>query len=182
MFFVIEIVPLILSVIFLRIYNILYLNGGGIMLKKFEVERFKNFENKFTLDLSKAHNYDFNKEMIENSTVKVCSIFGKNSSGKSNLGLALLDAINHLIDDREKTSIDANPYLNLNRNDFAEFTYYFSFVTDELVYNYRKAGEEEMLYERIDINGKTVLEYDYLLAKGHCDLKGSESLKIDFYE
>lgn len=120
--------------------------------------------------------------MIENSTVKVCSIFGKNSSGKSNLGLALLDAINHLIDDREKTSIDANPYLNLNRNDFAEFTYYFSFVTDELVYNYRKAGEEEMLYERIDINGKTVLEYDYLLAKGHCDLKGSESLKIDFYE
>lgn len=51
MFFVIEIVPLILSVIFLRIYNILYLNGGGIMLKKFEVERFKNFENKFTLDL-----------------------------------------------------------------------------------------------------------------------------------
>ena len=65
--------------------------------------------------------------MVEDSTVKVCSIFGKNSSGKSNLGLALLDAINHLTDDREKTSIDANPYLNLNRNDFAEFTYYFSF-------------------------------------------------------
>ena len=52
------------------------------MLKKFEVEGFKNFENKFTLDLSKAHNYDFNKEMVENSTVKVCSIFGKNSSGR----------------------------------------------------------------------------------------------------
>ena len=149
------------------------------MLKKFEVEGFKNFENKFTLDLSKANNYDFNKEMVEHNIVKVCSIFGKNSSGKSNLGLALLDAINHLTDDREKTSIDANPYLNLNRNDFAEFTYYFSFVTDELVYNYRKAGAEEMLYERIDINGKSMLEYNYLLSRGYCNLKGTENLKVD---
>ena len=149
------------------------------MLKKFEVQGFKNFENKFTLDLSKAHNYDFNKEMVEDSTVKVCSIFGKNSSGKSNLGLALLDAINHLTDDREKTSIDANPYLNLNRNDFAEFTYYFSFGKDELIYNYRKAAAEEMLYERIDINGKSMLEYNYLLSRGYCNLKGTENLKVD---
>ena len=141
------------------------------MLKKFEVEGFKNFENKFTLDLSKAHNYDFNKEMVENNIVKVCSIFGKNSSGKSNLGLALLDAINHLTDDREKTSIDANPYLNLNRNDLLNHNY-FSFGKDELIYNYKKAAAEEMLYEKIEINGKNVLEYDYLLAKGHCDLKG----------
>ena len=36
-----------------------------------------------------------------------------------------------------------------------------------------------MLYEKIEINGKNVLEYDYSLAKGHCDLKGTENLKID---
>lgn len=150
------------------------------MIKKFEVEGFKNFEKKFTLDLSKAQNYDFSKEMVEGNIVKVCAIFGKNSSGKSNIGLALLDLVNHLTDDREKTSIDANPYLNLDKNDFAEFTYYFEFGKDELVYKYRKTDPENMLYEKMEINGKNIIEYDYLKASGYCNLKGTENLKLDF--
>ena len=36
-----------------------------------------------------------------------------------------------------------------------------------------------MLYERIDINGKSMLEYNYLSSKGYCNLKGTENLKID---
>lgn len=149
------------------------------MLKKFEVEGFKSFENKFTLDLSKAHNYDSNRETVDNSITRVCSIFGKNGSGKSNLGLALLDAMNHLTDSIEKTSIAINPYINLDRNDFAEFTYYFSFGNDDIIYNYRKAAVDELLYERVDINGNRAIEYDYVEKKGCCNLKGAENLKLD---
>lgn len=39
------------------------------MLKKFEIEGFKSFENKFILDLSKAHNYDSNRETVDNSII-----------------------------------------------------------------------------------------------------------------
>lgn len=149
------------------------------MLKKFDVEGFKSFENKFTLDLSKAHNYDSNRETVDNSITRVCSIFGKNGSGKSNLGLALLDAMNHLTDSIEKTSIAINPYINLDRNDFAEFTYYFSFGNDDIIYNYRKAAVDELLYERVDINGNIAIEYDYIEKNGYCNLKGAENLKLD---
>lgn len=142
------------------------------MLKKFEIEGFKSFENKFTLDLSKANNSDYNREIVDNGIIRVCSIFGKNSSGKSNLGLALLDAMNHLTDSREKTLIAANPYLNLDRNDFTEFTYYFSFGNDDIIYNYRKVAVDELLYEKVDINGNIAIEYDYIEKKGYCNLKG----------
>ncbi|MEE0248477.1 AAA family ATPase [Peptacetobacter hiranonis] len=149
------------------------------MLKKFEVEGFKSFENKFTLDLAKANNYDYNRETVDNGIIRVCSIFGKNGSGKSNLGLALLDTMNHLTDGREKTSIATNPYLNLDRNDFAEFTYYFSFGNDDIIYNYRKVAVDELIYEKVDINGNIAIEYDYIEKKGYCNLEGAENLKVD---
>lgn len=39
------------------------------MLKKFEIEGFKSFENKFTLDLLKANDYDSNRETVDNSII-----------------------------------------------------------------------------------------------------------------
>lgn len=68
------------------------------MLKKFTVENFKGFQNKLTLDLE-ADNYGFNPEVTENSCISKEIIYGVNSSGKSNLGLALLDII---ITERQK--------------------------------------------------------------------------------
>lgn len=149
------------------------------MIEKFEVSGFKNFENKFILDLSKAKNYDFNKNLIEDKTIRVCSIFGKNSSGKSNLGLALLDIVNHLTDDKEKTVEKVNPYLNLNGSKFAEFTYYFKFGENKLVYNYKKSEPEKLIYEKMTINNKDVLKYDYNSGEGYCNLSGTENLNID---
>jgi hypothetical protein len=66
------------------------------MLKKFSVENFKGFKEKITLDIGTPSNYSFNSEIIENGCVTKGIIYGINSCGKSNLGLAIFDIITHL--------------------------------------------------------------------------------------
>ena len=76
----------------------MYSYGGKAMLTKFSVENYKSFNKKVTLDLTKAHDYDFNKEAIKNGIVKNAVIFGDNGSGKSNFSLALFDIVVTLTD------------------------------------------------------------------------------------
>lgn len=68
------------------------------MLKKFQVENFKNFRNKLVLDFSHTYNYEFNEDAIgeKNNYISKGIIYGPNGSGKSNLGLALFDIVSHL--------------------------------------------------------------------------------------
>lgn len=65
------------------------------MLRKFSVENFKGFRDKITLDIGSPSNYSFNSEIIENGCVTKGIIYGINSCGKSNLGLAIFDIITH---------------------------------------------------------------------------------------
>lgn len=68
MFFCLKIALIINKVIFTNIcYTIL--KEVRNMLKKFEVEGFKSFENKFTLDLSKSNDSDYNREIVDNSRI-----------------------------------------------------------------------------------------------------------------
>ena len=92
-----------------------------IMLKSFCVENYRGFEHKLCFDLGTPNNYSFNSEVIENGCVTKGIIFGLNSCGKSNFGLAIFDIITHLT---EKQRLPKNDYffLNLNgRKSFAEF-------------------------------------------------------------
>ena len=68
------------------------------MLKKIEITNFKNFNEKFTFDLSDTNNFEFNKECIQNGIVNTGVIYGHNGCGKSNLGLAIFDLVSHLTD------------------------------------------------------------------------------------
>ena len=77
-------------------------NRGVIMLKRFEVENFKGFENNIVLDLS-AREYAFNKNMVVNNVVNKAIIYGKNGVGKSSLGIALFDITSHLTDKERGT-------------------------------------------------------------------------------
>ena len=83
------------------------------MLTRFEVENFKNFENKLVLDLSNTKGYEFKEGLVKDGTVRGGVVFGKNASGKSNLGFALFDIVNHLTD-KEKNLREIFPYTNLN--------------------------------------------------------------------
>ena len=108
------------------------------MLKKFSVENFKGFKDKVTLDIGKPSNYSFNSEIIENGCITKGSIYGINSCGKSNLGLAIFDIIIHLTE-KQKLLPSYDFYINMSgRKSFAEFEYTFTFDSHEVIYKYCK--------------------------------------------
>ena len=97
------------------------------MLQKMSVKNFRNFDEWFLFDLSTDKNYEFNSEAISNGIVKHSMVFGQNGSGKSNIGLALLDLTCHLTDNFIMPSLSQN-YLNANNgSNIAEFEYVFKF-------------------------------------------------------
>lgn len=152
------------------------------MLKRFEVENFKGFSKKLVFDLS-SREYSFNEELINQHIVNKAIIYGKNGIGKSSLGIALFDIVRHLTDKRKMDERYLNNYLNLENNNVqnAYFKYIFQFGSDELIYEYTKKDPDNLLTEKLTINEKVVIDFDYFkLEKRFIDdsLTGSE-LNVD---
>lgn len=139
------------------------------MLKLFETTGFKNFDNKIILDFSDVRDYKFNSDCIKENLLNTLIIYGKNSVGKSNLGLALFDIVTHF------TSKNITPglydyYININnQNEYAEFRYVFQFGADEIDYRYKKNEDQTLIYEYVAINSKLLMEYDYVSNHGNLD-------------
>ena len=70
---------------------------SDIMLCKFKVKGYKGFDNEIVLDFEKHKDYQFNKNLIKDDVINKAIIYGKNGSGKTNIGLALFDITFHLI-------------------------------------------------------------------------------------
>lgn len=146
------------------------------LLKKFSVENFKGFKDKITFDIGSPSNYSFNSEIIENGCVAKGIIYGINSCGKSNLGLAIFDIIIHLTE-KQKLLQGYDFYLNMSgRKSFAEFEYYFVFDGHEVVYKYRKTDVNTLQGESLSIDGKEVIYYDFTKREGFTLLEGSDTL------
>ena len=146
------------------------------MLKKFSVENFKGFKDKITLDIGTPSNYSFNSEIIENGCITKGIIYGINSCGKSNLGLAIFDIITHLTE-KQKLLGSYDFYLNMSgRKSFAEFEYTFVFAGHEVVYKYSKMDVNSLKSESLSIDGKEVIFFDFLTRDGFTLLEGSDTL------
>ena len=61
------------------------------MLKRFEVENYKNFDKRVVFDFTKVKDYEFNKECIHDNVIGMTMIYGANAVGKTNLGKAIMD-------------------------------------------------------------------------------------------
>ena len=152
--------------------------GAVIMLKKFSVENFKGFKDKITLDIGSPSNYSFNSEVIENGCVTKGIIYGINSCGKSNFGLAIFDIIFHLTE-KQKLQKGYNFYLNMSgRKSFAEFEYVFTFDEHEVIYKYKKTDVNTLHEERLLIDDKEVIYYDFVKGEGFTLLEGSDTLNV----
>ena len=131
------------------------------MIKRFSVTNFKNFRDTCTLDLSRIRDYSFNTHLIKNNLVNKALLYGKNGSGKSNLGFALMDITTHLTDNLR----NPNNYLFSLNGDCASktmcFRYEFDFNGKEVVYEYEKNENMVLMEERIYVSDELVFSYDY---------------------
>lgn len=148
------------------------------MLKRFEVENFKNFKNKLVLDLAKPYNYEFNNEIIKSGIVTKGIVYGPNAAGKTNLGLAVLDIVTHLTDAmvlQRQYTIYAN--LDSKKNE-VKFSYDFQFGEDSFKYEYGKKSVSELTYETVWINKEEVFNYNYVSNEGYSYFKGTETMNL----
>lgn len=130
------------------------------MLKKFEVEGFKNFDYPLVIDFSDIKQYTFNKNCIYNGLLNTVIIYGKNAIGKTNLGLALFDIVTHLVDKNVSPQLYDYYLNNKGKYIYATFSYTFQFDDDEVVYTYKKTKSDNLLYESLKVNSKLLFKHD----------------------
>ena len=105
------------------------------MLKKFTLKNYKNFKDEVTIDFENIAGYQFNADCLSEGIIGKMLIYGRNATGKTNLGRALLDIGSTMFGG---TRYESNGIL-LNadsKEDAAMFQYEFRFEDTELCYNY----------------------------------------------
>jgi len=131
------------------------------MIKRFEVENFKGFSSHLVWDLT-SRDYSFNKMLTQNGIVNKAIIYGRNGSGKSNLGLALFDITYHLTDKARGNPVILQNYRNLTAvTKPVSFIYVFQFGNTEMIYEYQKMDPDFLICEKLTINGEVVIDYLY---------------------
>ncbi|MFY0665796.1 MAG: AAA family ATPase [Natronospirillum sp.] len=150
------------------------------MLHRFSVKNFRNFADWLTLDLS-SQQYEFNGNAVRDGVVEHGMIYGPNGGGKSNLGLAMVDPVLHLVDSPSYlSSLDSN-YLNGGPGvELAEFVFELRIGGADVIYRYGKKSPKQLVYETLTIDSNIVLEIDRRQStKARILLQGAESLKSD---
>lgn len=133
------------------------------MLKRFTVSNYKNFKDEISLDFSKIGEYSFNADCLS-----MRLIYGRNATGKTNFGRALLD-IKILLYGMFRN--DENSVLiNADSQDTAKFIYEFQFGSDEVIYKYSRFANTELCDEELYINGEAIFKCDFKNSK--FDFKG----------
>ena len=150
------------------------------MLAKFKVSNFKSFNEEVTFDLTDTNGYTFNKDSIKNGIVNSALVYGHNGVGKSNLGLAIFDIIEHLTDGKKNDS-GYEVYLNAySKKKYAQFSYEFLIEGAKVEYSYRKLDYYTILAESFSINGKELARIDREKNNiAQFNFKGAETLKTE---
>ncbi len=144
------------------------------MLASFSVKNFKNFEKKFTIDLSQTKQYAFSEGCVKDGIVKTGLIYGPNSIGKSNLGKAIFDLV-QTVTDKMVNPLLYMSYANARNSDKkVEFAYDFIFGKSKVRYEYAKLNFEDVVDEEFYVDGVKVVERHG--GKFHVELEGAESL------
>ncbi len=133
------------------------------MLAKFSVKNYKQFKDEITFDLS-AGNYAFNENCVKDRLVKTALIYGVNGTGKSNLGWALFDIVEHLTDN-ESDSLPSKHYVNAYaKSESVDFDFNFVLKYRDkpyaVRYKYSKDDDGNIVNENFFINNKKLVEYE----------------------
>ena len=152
------------------------------MLIRFQVTNFKNFKDALVIDFNSIGGYQFNPECISGETISKMLAYGRNATGKTNLGEAITDiAIARFVLPR----VDENNFTNADSDcDYATFEYTFKFLDDEVQYVYRKKSLGNYTGEKLLINSVCAFDFDYEQSMFDCSNLGvisAETIIIDRY-
>lgn len=124
------------------------------MLEKFSVSNYRNFENEISLDFMDHGKFQFNTDCLADGLLSKVLIYGKNGTGKSNLGSALLD-IQQVLTTKSPRNEEDIPFLNAcSDKPRAKFVYQFRFDTETVNYTYWKNEDEIVVEELCELSGK----------------------------
>lgn len=131
------------------------------MLKKFEVRNYKNFKNTLCIDFGNTAGYSFSSDCICDGIISKMLIYGRNATGKTNLGKALMDIHSVLFDDLyyrdDRTIFNAD-----SKEKTVCFSYVFCFQQDEVIYQYTRLSNREIGNEKLILNGSCIFQCDYI--------------------
>ena len=129
------------------------------MLKSFQVVNYRGFSKAIEWNLERTGNYQFNGGAISGGIVRNGIVYGPNGSGKSSLSLAVFDITNHLSQKKRKPDYYDN-FVNLAAPDKnVSFQYQFVFDDKELLYDYSKDSQGNIVTERLEASGKLVFDH-----------------------
>lgn len=160
------------------------------MLEKFTVSNYKNFKDPITIDFSEVRDYKFNTECVnEDGLITKFIIYGKNASGKSNLGYALFDIVDVLTDNKmppRKGDLFSRTNLNADNDDntYSEFSYLFKMGHHQIHYVYSKNLINVLAKESFSLDDNLIFSYDHEKKSfSHKDLISvqAENLNFEYY-
>lgn len=149
------------------------------MISTFSVKNFRCFNDWMHFSLASDKKYTFNEAAVNNNIIRHAMLYGENSSGKSNLGIAMLDVSRHLSQKSKKYPDLGLSYLNGDSGcELAEFRFALVINALDVVYEYGKNDSAEIVYEALTIDNQLVLHWDKRVSNtADIRLLGAESLK-----
>lgn len=130
------------------------------MLKRFELRNYKNFKDNIIIDFTKVGGYQFSKDCIADNLISKMLIYGRNATGKTNLGNAIMDIHGNMFE--KHFVLSDGVFLNADSTEeCATFSYTFLFDDDEIQYQYTKGIYKKLRNEKLYINDIQIFSCDF---------------------
>lgn len=153
------------------------------MLKKFTLRNYKNFKEDICIDFGKIAGYQFSSDCIINGLIGKMLIYGRNATGKTNLGRAVMDVNVSLFGSERFAKRDA--FLNADSaEDEASFHYVFEIDGCEVIYRYTRCSNGALGSEELSIDGLMIFQCDFTheqYAFDHLNHVDAETVNVERY-